>query len=122
MIKRCRDEAGGAGGQVVTKAAIGTGLHVTNVFTRGYRTIMARGAIIHDPSVIKGRRYKARGLVAHTAVFASGHMVSVLAYGGNTIVTGHAVIYDTLMIKFGTSEGRGVMADRTIFRGGNMVR
>jgi hypothetical protein len=122
MIKRCRDEAGGAGGQVMTETAIGTGLHMTNVFTRGYRTVMARGAVIHDTSMIKGRRYKARGQVAHTAVFTSGHMVSVLAYGGNPIVTGRAVIHDTLMIKFGTGKGRGVMTDRTIFRGGNMAR
>ena len=49
---------------------------------------MAGATVIHDASMIKGRRDKARGLVADTAITGGWHMVRWRHFssGGCTIV------------------------------------
>ena len=83
----------------------------------GERTIMAGiTALTVDlgRGVIKGRRFKARGLMANAAIFAGGHVGAGLADDGIAIVTGHTVVGDTRVIIFGTGKGRGVMTIRTV--------
>lgn len=64
--------------------------------------------------VIKGRRDKARGLVANAAITGRRYVITVLADDGITIVTRYAVVGDARMIIPGTRKGGGVMAVRTI--------
>ena len=92
-------------------------------FADGERVIMTGAAVIHDANMIKGSRYKARGLVAHVAILGCWHMVWRRSFssGGCTIVTRSTVIHDTRMIKPGTRKGRGVMAHRAILCGRNVA-
>ena len=72
--------------------------------------------------MVKGRRYKARGLVAVAAVIVGWHMVRRRHFssGGYTIVAGSAVINDALMIEPGISKGRRNMAYRAILGSRNV--
>ena len=83
---------------------------------------MTRCAVIHDANMIKRCRYKARGLVAVTAVTGRWNMVQCFTYGGNTIMAGCTVIHDAGMIIFGADKGCGVMAHGTIICRGQMVK
>ncbi len=49
---------------------------------------MAGAAVIHDAYMTKGRRYKARGLVAVVAITVGWHMIRWWNFssGGSTIV------------------------------------
>ena len=60
-------------------------------------------------SVRKGRRDKARGLMADTAIFSGRHVGAGFANDGITIVARDAVIGNTRVIKLGTGKGGGVM-------------
>lgn len=44
-------------------------------FTYGKYIVMTGAAVIHDPCMIKGPGYKARGQVTHMAVIAGRHMI-----------------------------------------------
>ena len=92
-------------------------------FADGECVIMTGAAVIHDANMIKGSRYKARGLVAHVAILGCWHMVWRRSFSsrGCTIVTCNTVIHDTRMIKPGTRKGRGVMAHRAILVRGKMA-
>ena len=83
---------------------------------------MAGAAVIHDADMIKGRGYKARGLVAVAAIAIGWHMVRWRDFssGGCTIVARRTVINDALVIEPGISKGRGNMAHRAIIGGRNM--
>ena len=82
---------------------------------------MTRRAVIHDVDMIKGPRYKARGLVTDTAIIIGWHMGATFSSGDISIVTCRTVIHDTLVIKPGTGKGRGVVACRAILRGEKMI-
>jgi hypothetical protein len=93
-------------------------------FTCGECTIMAGATVIHDASMIKGRRDKACGLVAVTAITVGWHMVRWWHFssGGCTIVARGTVINDALVIKPGIDKGRRNMAHRAILGGRNVSR
>lgn len=44
-------------------------------FTYGKYIVMTGAAVVHDPCMIKGPGYKARGQVTHMAVIAGRHMI-----------------------------------------------
>ena len=92
-------------------------------FTCGEVAIMTGAAVIHDARMVKRRRYKARGNVAHIAIIVGRHMIRWwgLASGGCAIVARCTVIYDALVIEPRTGESRGDMAHGTILRRGKMV-
>ena len=73
---------------------------------------MTGSTVINDTNMIKGRRYKARGLVAVAAITVGWHMVRWRHFssGGYTIVARRTVINDALVIEPGISKGRGNMA------------
>ena len=83
---------------------------------------MTGRAVIHNADMIKGPRYKARGLVAHAAIGDGWYMVSAFSYGSIIIVTRRTVINNprSVVIKLGTGKRRGVMAHRAILDGGLM--
>jgi len=58
-------------------------------FTYGKYIVMTGAAVIHDPCMIKGPGYKARGQVTHTAVTTRWHMVGGRRFSscGCTVVT-----------------------------------
>jgi hypothetical protein len=65
----------------------------------------------------KSSWYKARGLVAVTAITVGWHMVwwRRFATGGHAIMARCTVIHDARVVRFGTDKGYGVMAHRAIF-------
>ena len=88
-------------------------------FTSRKTTVMAGITPLTSDLVLGMRkiaRYKARGQMAHTTIFAGRHMGPMFTPGNNTIVTGGAVVRvkNILMIKFGTHKGCRVMAGRAI--------
>ena len=85
---------------------------------------MAGATVIHDASMIKGRRDKACSLVAVTAITVGWHMVRWRHFssGGCSIVACGTVINDALVIKPGIGKGRRNMAHRAILGGRNVCR
>ncbi len=83
MIERCRNEASSG----MTDATILISLNMAIYFTLGKDAVMAGLAVIDNADMLKGPRYKARGLVAHTAIIISWHVCAVFSCGGITIVT-----------------------------------
>ena len=83
---------------------------------------MTGSTVIHDTSMIEGRRYKARGLVAVAAIIVGWHMVGWRHFpsGCYTIVARSTAVNDALMIEPGISKGRWNMAHRTILGGRNV--
>ena len=71
MIKHRTDESTG----VMTHAAIFIAYNMTGWFACGETRTMTRDAVIHDANMIKRCRYKARGLVAVTAITVGWHMI-----------------------------------------------
>ena len=83
---------------------------------------MTRCAVIRDAYMIKGCRYKARGLVTVTAIPVGRYMAWCFACCDNAIMARRTVIHDARVIIFGTDKGSGVMAYGTIIRRGQMVQ
>jgi len=120
MVESCRDEAN----RVMADTTVLIGRNMIELFRGGKSSRMTRDAVIHDPDMVKGRRYKAGGFMALAAIADGWHMAVGFSCGGNPIVTGCTVIQNALVIKLCTSKGHGVMAHRAILRRGvyrNMV-
>ena len=84
---------------------------------------MAGAAVIHDANMIKGRRYKARGLVTHVTILGCRHMVRWRDFSsrGCTIVARRTVINNARMIEPGIGKSGRNMTHGTILRRGKMV-
>ena len=72
----------------MTNTTVLISLRMIICFTYGECTIMTRLVVIHDSGMIKGPRYKARGLVAHAAILSCWHMIRWRCFssGGCTIM------------------------------------
>lgn len=82
---------------------------------------MAGFTIIDNATVVKGRRDKASGLMAHIAIFTSRNVVTVFTDSDIAIVTGQAVVRNAGMIEPCTGKRRRVMAHRTVFASRQMI-
>ena len=84
---------------------------------------MAGATVIHDANMIKGCRYKARGLVAVAAITVGWYMVRWRDFSsrGCTIVARRTVINNARMIEPGIGKSGRNMTHGTILRRGKMV-
>jgi len=85
-------------------------------FTYGKYIVMTGAAVTHDSAMIKRCGYKARGYVAHMAIFIGWHMVRwrCFAAGGCAIVARSTVINDAGVIEPGIGKIRCDMAHGAI--------
>jgi hypothetical protein len=109
---------------LVTVTAITVGWHMVRWrrFASGGYTVVARGAVIHDTSVVICGTDKGCGVMAHGAIFTiSWKMARCQASGSNAIVARRTIIDNPYMIKHRWYKGAaGYMTDVAIFSSGHM--
>ena len=92
------------------------------MFTSCRRTVVARGAVIHDAGMIEHSADKGSGVMTDSTILIGQYMAARFTYGKYIVMTGAAVIHDACMIKGPGYKARGQVAHMAVIAGRHMIR